>query len=193
MKFGKSVARLRAHIKMSVRKLGWANRRMREQATRKFTRVATGLRHDWLQVRSGIGLLRFGAQDVPARSGLGRVVLRRVLHHLLRAGTSRAPARPLTTCNRAPGEYLAPGLPCSTIRCSLSSIQVEWLQTTQRIEPAGLMPRLRTLLQRGALRRCQTAGRRQSRSLCGTFGAALAQSGGFPQWTSMGAVERRPG
>jgi hypothetical protein len=33
--------------------------------------VPTG--RDELQVRSGIGLLRFGAREVPARSGLGRV------------------------------------------------------------------------------------------------------------------------
>jgi len=33
-----------------------------------------------------MGHLRFGARDVTARSALGRVVLRRVLQHLLRAG-----------------------------------------------------------------------------------------------------------
>jgi len=48
-------------------------------------------------VRSGIGLLRFGARDVPARSWLGRVVLRMVLHHLLRAGDVPRSETRLTT------------------------------------------------------------------------------------------------
>ena len=47
-------------------------------------------------MRSGIGLLRFGARDVPARSTLVRVYVAKGLHHLLRAGTSRAPAPRLT-------------------------------------------------------------------------------------------------